>query len=130
MYLYANSVGELLRFLQTEEEEIAWPDPPKDDTEHLKFDGATNPIIVQRLNVDWNNHRLISGQLFYKEQLIIINPPSNDFNEHKAALILAHTLRDYNGLSSPTNAQSIQAIQANNRLTLLIGKMFLRELKE
>ena len=129
MHLYANSAGELLRFIQTEEEEIAYPDPPEGTIDHLEFDGATNFMLVQRLNTDWNNFRLLGGQLLYKGQPIIISPSSDDYNERKAALTLAHALQTYNELSSPTNVQSIQAIRANNRLTLLIGKTLLRELK-
>ena len=130
MLLYANSEGILLRFIQTEEDEIAHPNPPEGIIECLEFDGATNSILIQRLHTDWYNFRLLGGQLLYKGQPIIISPSSDDFNERKVALTLAHALQAYNELPSPTNTQSIQAIRANNRLTLIIGKMLLREFKE
>ena len=130
MHLYAGSTGEISRFLQTEEDEIAYPNPPEGTIEHLEFDGTTNPMLILRLNTDWNSFLFLDGQLLYKGQPVVINPPGNDFNERKAVLALAHTLKNYNDLPSPTNAQSIQTIRANNRLTLLIGKMLLHELKQ
>ena len=71
--------GQLVRFLQTREEEISIGSPADFDTS-LEFDPATNEQIVTGLNgqlpgVRWQDASLIDGVLYYNGNPVTVNPP-------------------------------------------------------
>jgi hypothetical protein len=130
--LYADANGVLLRAVLSDAEEERFPDPPNDTAEMLEIDADTNPQIVAALTghlpeILWQDVRLSGGILSYKGQPVTVAMPSAAYSERQQALTLARALKAYNGLSNPTQAQTVAAVKANNRLTLILGRLLLRE---
>lgn len=126
--LYANEAGELIRVLADSLQEQQWGAPPA-WADSLEFDPGTNPNVLPAIAADHNGHRLTGGVLYRDGVAVTINPPSLSTTERAQAVALAKGLKQFNALASPTNAQRDAAIKANNRLTLIIGRVLLRELE-
>ena len=74
MKIYANEIGELVRVLKTEAEEENHG-VPELYTSMLEIDPETNQHIVNHIDTDWNNTKLLGGVLYYKDNPVTINPP-------------------------------------------------------
>lgn len=79
--LYANNNGEIIRFLQTDQEEDQFPDPPPGTVSSVEFDGKTNATIVNLLNRDGGRCRLIAGVISHNGVPQVINGVSTEFTD-------------------------------------------------
>lgn len=133
MKIYANQLGEIVRVLQSDKEQGMFGEPPA-YTEMLDLDLETNPRILSILNDGAEGGqgalRLSGGKLYQGGVEIVPNADGPRYADRKAVLTLVQGLRAYNALSSPTNAQSVAAIKANNRLTLVMARLLLREIRD
>ena len=96
----------------------------------VDFDPATNAELLADLPLRHYLYRVVSGALYRDGALVTIAAPGPAYSERLLALTLARGLKAYNALASPTNAQTVAAVKANNRLTLILGRLMLRELEE
>jgi hypothetical protein len=127
--IYADGAGELIRFLQSDDEEAQWGAPPA-FAEMLEFDGESNPAVLHGINADWNSHRLQGGVLMRNGLPVTIVPDSALIAERKrlaairqdlAAYITDASLDAYLANASPSQAQNLMTIKATARsLRLLI----------
>jgi hypothetical protein len=132
MHIYADSEGRLLLVAFSEADEAEVTAPPPGTAQTLALDAQTNPQIVAALSGElpglvWADVRLSGGMLYHKEQPVPVNSPGAAWSERRAALELARGLKQFNALASPTQAQAVAAIKANNRLTLIMARLLLRE---
>jgi hypothetical protein len=125
MKLYANAAGELIRFLQDDDEERRYPDPPAGAAGVLEFDPASNPGIREAIQQDWNGHLLLGGQLTRNGVQVQINPPTASFTDRRRVASMGQDLKAYLAASSPTGAQTVAALKILIRLTLVIGRAVL-----
>jgi hypothetical protein len=58
--IYADDGGNIIRFLQTEEEEKRYPDAPAGTVTTIEFDPKTNASLITGLNTNWNSYS-VSG---------------------------------------------------------------------
>jgi hypothetical protein len=79
--LYANNGGEIIRFLQTDQEEDQFPDPPPGTVHSVEFDAKSNAVIVGQINTDSRNCRYSSGVFTYKGAPETINAASSEFTD-------------------------------------------------
>jgi hypothetical protein len=134
MRLYANVAGEIIRFLQTEEEEDRYPDPPEGTAGFLEFDPESNHALAAALSESTDVWRLLGGVLYRDGQPVVINPDSTTTTERRQALALVQALKTFNGLDPATltaaqrTAELWKAQKANNRLTLILGRLLLKEM--
>ena len=71
--------GELIRLLQTDEEELHFGDPSAFD-DLIEFDPETNQDMIAGLNTDWNSHKIVGGALHRNNQPVTINPTGSRWN--------------------------------------------------
>ncbi|MHB1131648.1 MAG: hypothetical protein ACYC4L_04600 [Chloroflexota bacterium] len=114
--------------LTTEQGERAMLPEPDEPSQALEFDETSNAALAAALVARPVAYRLQTGALYREGQAVGINPPATAYSERRQALTLAQGLKQYNALANPTNAQSVAAIRANNRLTLVLARLLLREL--
>jgi len=76
--IYGKS-GEIIRLLQSEDEELQFGAPPDFDDE-IEFDPNTNQQVIDGLNTDWNSHQIVSGELYRNSNPVTINPPGDKWN--------------------------------------------------
>ncbi len=119
----ADAQGRILRFLADHSEEAFCLGPHPGATEQISFDEASNQTIVRSIMVSTEPWRLVSGTLYQDGKPVEIRPPSLETTERPQALALARGLKAYNDLANLTNAQTVAAIRANNRLTLILARL-------
>ncbi len=105
MKLYSDSSGEILRFLQTQEEETRYSNPPEGATYTLEFDEDTNSVLIQSLRVALWEHKLIGGVVTRQGQVITVNTPGQFFQDKQALLAIWTALKNGQAL---TQAQHLQ----------------------
>ena len=74
MRLYADTAGEFIRVLKTDAEEALFG-IPEFYASMLEIDATTNQHVVNYIDTDWNNTRLLNGVLYYNGNPVTINPP-------------------------------------------------------
>jgi uncharacterized heparinase superfamily protein len=130
--VYADATGRLLGW---------WEDAPPEPryigvAETLEIDPETNGALVQGVKLYPDAFTLSGGVLTRGGQAVVVNSPSAAYTERQQALVLVQTLKTFNGLdlATLTTAQKFmelwKAQKANNRLTLILGRLLLRELGE
>ena len=80
--IYANTTGELIRVLKTDEEIIQYGAPTV-YAELLEIDPDTNQHIVNYIDTDWNNTQLVDGTLYYNGNPVVVNPPGEYYQDHE-----------------------------------------------
>lgn len=85
MAIIYGSGTKIIRFIQTDAEREQYGDPTQYDTA-LEFDPDTNPQIIDGLagrlpNVRWQDASLINGVLYYNDEPVTINPPSETYQD-------------------------------------------------
>lgn len=122
----STKTGRLLRVLRDGVDQM--PREPEEPSIELVIDDTTNAELVDHLCAHAYDYRLTGGTLYRNSKAVTVSAPGEVYTERQAALTLVQGLKQYNSLASPTNAQSVAAIKANNRLTLILGRLLLREL--
>jgi hypothetical protein len=117
--------GEILQVLG--EDELHMPAPTGYGA-ILEADEASNAALLGQLRQSTDAWRLLGGALYRDGQPVAINPESAATTERRQALALVQTLKEYNARANPTAAQTVAAVKANNRLTLILGRLLLREM--
>ncbi|HSH82753.1 MAG TPA: hypothetical protein VLA19_29830 [Herpetosiphonaceae bacterium] len=78
--LYAAADGTIVRLLKSEQDERMFPDAPPNTTV-LEFDSDTNADVLRGLDIDWDSHRVIDGQLTRNGQAVTLAPPGQDYQD-------------------------------------------------
>jgi len=74
MKIYSDTTGALVRVVKNDLEEQAFGPLPAYEWEK-EIDPATNQHIVNHIDTDWNNTKLLNGVLYYNGNPVTINPP-------------------------------------------------------
>lgn len=66
--IHADAGGNILRFTQSDADELRFPTPPAGTTQTIEFDADANPTVVDALNgkvagVRWQDHTVSGGKL-------------------------------------------------------------------
>jgi hypothetical protein len=129
--IYADGAGELIRFLQSDDEEVQWSAPPV-FAAMLEFDGESNSTVVNGINTEWNSHRLQGGELTRNAVPVSIAPDTALTAERKQLATIRQGLGDYLtdatldaylGNPSPTQAQNLAVIKGTARAVRLIIRL-------
>jgi len=71
--IYSNVSGELIRFRLSDEILGGEINPVWE----LEFDAETNQHILNYIDTDWNNTKLLDGVLYYNGNPVMVNPPGS-----------------------------------------------------
>lgn len=122
--IYGAANGEIIRFLQTDAEEITYG-IPSSYASMLDFDGDANANTIKSLLSDWNNYKLVSGVLQYKGVAVTIAPASQLYTDRQQLATIRDGLKTYYGLNNPTNAQTVAAVKGIIRALGIIFDYYL-----
>jgi hypothetical protein len=86
--IYADDDGKIIRFLQTEEEEKRYPDPPEGTVTTIEFDPKTNASLITGLNTSWNSYSVSgtvagSGAVLQNGTPVVLAPNGLQFRDLK-----------------------------------------------
>ena len=124
--IYADTAGAIIRFLASEEEERAWPNPPAGTVYTVDFDEDTNGAVVDALTRFFDEHDCVGGVLHRNGQVVTIAPPSAEYTDRQQLATYWTNLAAYLALNNPTNAQSVAAIKTIIRVLRLFYRVLRR----
>lgn len=126
MKIYADAGGKVVCVQPLDEENLLLGTAPTATV--LECDTDTNLALAADFRVSLAPYTLAGGVLKKSGVTVTINAASVAYTDRKQALTLANGLIAYNNLNNPTTAQTVAVIKANNRLTLIIGRLLLKEI--
>jgi hypothetical protein len=106
----ANADGEILQFLQSEDEESRFPVSPQGTATTIEFDEGSNPAVVRLLNTDWNSFSVSANTLHRNGQPIVLAPDGSRRSDAKAVKALTSKLNSNNQLTGNEIKQLFRAI--------------------
>jgi hypothetical protein len=124
--IYGDADGNIIRLLQTDDEEKIFGAPATAYTAVVELDADTNADVIKALLTDWNSHSMPGGVLTRNGQAVTIAADNTIVTDRRAMATLRSGLVDYYKLASPTNAQNVAAIKAIIRLLGLIFDYYLK----
>ncbi len=105
--IYADSKGNLIRFLKNEQEEQQHPDVPLGTEFTINFDEATNANLINEINSDWNSFSCSGGVLRRNQSVCVIQSPSSNFNDALNLKKLNNLLSDGSGNLTPVQIKTL-----------------------